>query len=234
MGPWVIFDADNTLWETESLYDDARRSLTEALAQRGIDRAISAEIQQTIDEELYKSHGYSAGRFPESFDRTLTYFFPAASDPERAQIRGLAERIFKLPAIAHSALSKVITKLEASYNLGILTAGEEWVQLGRLEQFAYRHHFRAAEVVPRKDAAAFEEFIRKHNVPRGASWIVGDSLRSDIIPGHEAGLNAILVRSPNWHRIEMAQATLPAYVHQVADLAEILSIIPAAVSSASD
>src|SRR5690242_11545016 len=121
MGRWVIFDADNTLWQTESLYDDARRSLTEVLAQRGIDRAVSAEIQQTVDEKLFKSHGYSARRFPESFERTLTHFFPGASDAERAQIRILAERVFKLPAIVHHALGEVITKLETSYNLGILT-----------------------------------------------------------------------------------------------------------------
>jgi FMN phosphatase YigB (HAD superfamily) len=87
MGPWVIFDADNTLWETESLYDDARRTLTNMLASRGVDAAIAGEMQQAIDEELYKTFGYSAQRFPASFDRTLVYFFPTSSEEERAQIR---------------------------------------------------------------------------------------------------------------------------------------------------
>ncbi len=89
MGPWVIFDADNTLWETESLYDDARRTLTGILASRGIDAAAADEMQQAIDEDLYKTLGYSAQRFPASFDRTLVYFFPSSSENERAEIRQL-------------------------------------------------------------------------------------------------------------------------------------------------
>jgi putative hydrolase of the HAD superfamily len=230
MGPWVIFDADNTLWETESLYDDARRTLTNVLASRGIDAALAGEMQQAIDEELYKTFGYSAQRFPASFDRTLVYFFPSSSEEERAQIRSIAERVFVQPAIAHHALSGVISKLAAYYHLGILTAGEEWVQQARLEQFVHRRHFNAVEVVASKDINAFSEFCNKHGVDRKISWVVGDSLRSDIIPAQAAGLNAILVESPNWHRIEMARMKLPAYVHRVDDLTEILAIIPLPVS----
>jgi putative hydrolase of the HAD superfamily len=230
MGPWVIFDADNTLWETESLYDDARRTLTSTLASRGINEALAGEVQQAIDEELYQSYGYSARRFPESFDRTLIHFFPHSSDEERANIRSIAERVFVRPAIAHHALEGIISRLSAHYRLGILTAGEDWVQQGRLAQFAHRHHFQALEIVPHKDVAAFENFVRLHNVDRKTSWVVGDSLRSDIIPAHDAGLNAILVTSRNWHPVEMAHAKLTAYVHKVADLSDILSIIPLPVS----
>ncbi len=57
MYPWVIFDADNTLWETESLYDEARRNLAAQLALRGIDESTAAEVQEAIDEELYRTLG---------------------------------------------------------------------------------------------------------------------------------------------------------------------------------
>lgn len=230
MGPWVIFDADNTLWETESLYDDARRTLTNTLASRGIDAAVAEETQQAIDEELHKTFGYSAQRFPLSFEQTLLYFFPTSSDEERAQIRSIAERVFVQPAIVHHALNEVISKLSGHYTLGILTAGEEWVQENRLQQFIQRPLFEVAEIVAHKDVRAFAAFAEKYSVDRSKSWVVGDSLRSDIIPAHEAGLNAILVESHNWHRIEMNSRNLPAYVHQVADLIDILNIIPVPVS----
>jgi putative hydrolase of the HAD superfamily len=230
MDPWVIFDADNTLWETESLYDDARRSLTNILASRGIDASAAEEMQQMIDEGLYQTFGYSALRFPASFDRTLVHFFPESSDEERVQIRSIAEGVFVRPAIAHQALDLVLARLSTHYNLGILTAGEDWVQQGRLEQFTHRHHFNATEIVPHKDVKTFSDFCDRHNVERKNSWMVGDSLRSDIIPAHAAGLNSILVASRNWHRIEMDRMNLPAYVHRVDDLADVLSIIPLPVS----
>jgi putative hydrolase of the HAD superfamily len=230
MRSWVIFDADNTLWETESLYDNARRTLTNILASRGIDAVVAGEMQEAIDEELYKTFGYSAQRFPASFDRTLLHFFPASSEEERTQIRSIAERVFLQPAIAHQALNEVIAKLGAHYSLGILTAGENWVQQARLEQFAHRHHFQAIEIVPHKDIQAFSDFADKHGVDRKTSWVVGDSLRSDIIPAHAAGFNAILVASNNWHRVEMSQMKAPEYVHNANDLADILAIIPKPIS----
>lgn len=230
MGPWVIFDADNTLWEIESLYDDARRTLTNTLASRGIDAAVAGETQQAIDEELHKTFGYSAQRFPASFDRTLVYFFPSSSEQERAQVRNLAERVFSQPAIVHQALSEVISKLSTYYSLGILTAGEDWVQQSRLEQFAYSHRFQAIEIVPHKDTKAFSDFSDKHQVDPKISWVVGDSLRSDIIPARSAGFNTILVASNNWHRIEMSKMKAPLNLHKVNDLADILTIIPMPLS----
>lgn len=230
MDRWVIFDADNTLWQVESLYDDARRQLTEILAARGANSAVVAEIQQAIDHDLYQTLGYSAQRFPTSFERTLLHFFPDSSEEERSRIRGIAERVFGQPAVAHHALDKVLSKLKVHYRLGILTAGENWVQQSRLQQFSHRHHFTAAEVVAHKDAGTFLNFAQKHEVDRSRSWMVGDSLRSDIIPAHAAGLNCILVASHNWRRVEMEQMNVPDYVYRVDDLTDILGIIPMSVN----
>jgi len=230
MDPWVVFDADNTLWEVESLYDDARRSMVEVLAARGIDRFISEEIQQAIDQNLHRTLGYSAQRFPESFEQTLVYFFPNASNQEREQIRAIAEQVFVRPAVAHEALNQVLTALQASYKLGIVTAGERWVQESRLRQFVYQNQFDAIEIVPRKEVATFVAFARSNSIDTVRSWLVGDSMRSDIIPGRSAGFNCILVRSHNWHRVERASMTLPSDVYEVTDLSEILSIIPVKIN----
>lgn len=226
MYPWVIFDADNTLWETETLYDEARRTLANQLALRGIDESLAAEVQQTIDQELYKTHGYAARRFPESFDRTLTYFFPAATELERETIRSIAERVFNSAAVVHESVIEVVERLKSHYRLAILTAGENWVQQKRLAQFAHLHHFQAIEIVDHKDAATFERFIEKHEVNRKVSWMVGDSLKSDILPARAVGLHAILIVTRNWSRVEMSELRLPLGVESVRDLSEVLRIIP--------
>lgn len=230
MNPWVIFDADNTLWEVESLYDDARRSMTDILAARGIDRSISEDIQQTIDQSLHRIMGYSAQRFPESFEQTLAYFFPNASSHERAQIRAVAEQVFVRPAIAHDALHHVLTTLHRSYRLGIVTAGEQWVQESRLRQFIHRSHFDAIEIASHKDVATFVAFAKRNSIDMTRSWLVGDSVRSDIIPGDAAGFKCILLRSHNWHQVEAESMILPPGVYEVHDLSEILSIIPLIVT----
>ncbi|MBO4227396.1 HAD hydrolase-like protein [Bradyrhizobium neotropicale] len=214
------------MWEVESLYDDARRSMTEILAAKGIDRSTSEEIQQTIDQSLHQTMGYSAQRFPESFERTLIYFFPNASNQERNQIRAIAEQVFLRPAIVHEALHHLVTILREGYKLGIVTAGERWVQESRLRQFVYQNQFDVIEIVPRKDVATFVAFAARNSIDATRSWLVGDSVRSDIIPGHAAGFNCILLRSHNWHRVETESMVLPSGVYEISDLSEILSIIP--------
>jgi putative hydrolase of the HAD superfamily len=227
MDSWVVFDADNTLWEVESLYDDARRLMTEVLAVRGISPRISEEVQQEIDRNLHQRFGYSARRFPESFEQTLAHFFPHASKEEREQIRSIAEQVFVRPASAHEALRKILTALRRNYKFGIVTAGERWVQESRIEQFEYKNQFDVIEIVPQKDVTTFVDFARAHSIDTASSWLVGDSVRSDIMPGLAAGFNCILVHSHNWHQIETDSTALPSNVHEVEDLSEILSIIPA-------
>lgn len=226
MDPWVIFDADNTLWEVESLYDAARNALANELATKGVTATEAIAVQQIIDEELHKTYGYSADRFPTSFERTLLHFFPTSSPAERLIIRSIAESVFSKPARAYHAIEQVVSTLGASYRMGILTAGENWVQESRLRQFAQLHHFAATEIVPRKDVDAFVSFADKNHVERRRSWVVGDSLRSDIIPAKAAGFNCILLRAHNWIRVEMESLAAPEGVRVVSDLKDVLSIIP--------
>lgn len=226
MDPWVIFDADNTLWATEALYDEARDSLVAALVARGVDPLRAEATQQSIDKELYETLGYSVERFPTSFERTLEHFLPNASSEDRARVKAIAEQVFFQPATAHHSLELIIQKLSPSYRLGILTAGEHWVQQQRLQHFAHSHHFNAVEIVARKDPSVFDRFAERYNVDRKTSWVVGDSLRSDIIPARMAGFNVILLAARNWEQIEMNSLALPPGAHRVVDLLDILSIIP--------
>ncbi|APG06859.1 hypothetical protein BKD09_00830 [Bradyrhizobium japonicum] len=226
MDPWVIFDADNTLWATESLYDEARHALVQALVARGVDPFHAEEVQQSIDKELYGSLGYSSERFPTSFERTLVHFLPDSSEEDRARVKAIAQEVFVRPASAHHSLEIIIQKLSESYRLGILTAGERWVQQQRLRHFSYTSRFDAIEIVDRKDSNVFVQFSEKHSVDRRVSWVVGDSLRSDVIPARLAGFNAILLDARNWDRIEMSSLELPPDVFRTSDLLDVLSIIP--------
>lgn len=87
---WVIFDADNTLWDLESLYDDARKMfcayVAELLARQspmgGPGEASVDALQRHRDIQLQKTHGYSAARFARSFEDTLSFLLPFSSPEE--------------------------------------------------------------------------------------------------------------------------------------------------------
>jgi putative hydrolase of the HAD superfamily len=219
---WIIFDADNTLWEVESLYDAARRRLCEYVERCGHDAAQVQSFQQERDKELYRTYGYSACRFARSFEDTLLHYIPTASDPMVRDVRGLALAVFTQSAAIADAADILVESLVPRYKLGIVTAGEKWVQERRIGEFPLRSRFTAIEVVESKDMAVFTGFCERNRVERASSWVIGDSLKSDIIPAVQAGLNAVLVNVKNWRMVEHGELEVPAGVVTVKGLRDLL------------
>jgi putative hydrolase of the HAD superfamily len=200
--PWIIFDADNTLWSVEHLYDDARAKLCVYLATKGIDAAVSEDYQRKRDAQLYETYGYSACRFARSFEDTLLYFRPETAAEDVRYVRGLALEVFDQRVEVADGLGEVITRLAEAFHLGVITAGEQWVQERRLADFHLRSRFAADQVVPTKDVNTFRKFCEKHRVAREQSCVVGDSLKSDIKPAQDAGLFAVRIVAANWSEVE--------------------------------
>ena len=74
---WVIFDADNTLWDVEALYDAAREKFCHLVAELSHQNLKDIEeYQRETDGTLYATFGYSASRFARSFEETLNHFVP--------------------------------------------------------------------------------------------------------------------------------------------------------------
>jgi phosphoglycolate phosphatase-like HAD superfamily hydrolase len=170
--PWIIFDGDNTLWPVEYLYDNARLSLCSLLEARGLQFLEVESFQQARDKELYKTYGYSACRFARSFEDTILHFLPTASDDDVQHVRGIAMSVLEEQAEIVPGLPAVLARLSEHYTLGIITAGERWVQERRLQHFHLRTLFAAVEIVERKSESVFLQYSDKKR--RGPGKIVGD------------------------------------------------------------
>ncbi|HWX83468.1 MAG TPA: HAD family hydrolase [Xanthobacteraceae bacterium] len=199
---WVIFDADNTLWDLESLYHDARNKLCRLLAKFGCDPVDVADYQRQRDLELFNVHGRSPIRFPQSFVDTLFHFnaAPHSEDIEAAWNMGMG--VFDERAEPYEGVAAALQSLAVYVRIAILTAGNKTLQRKRLADFPYRKFAEVCEIVEIKNVGAFHAFLNDHRINPYHSWMVGDSLLSDIIPARVVGLNTIWVRTDNWSAIE--------------------------------
>lgn len=218
---WIIFDGDNTLWMIEHLYDDARVNLCKYLAARGVEYRLAEDFQRKRDSALYDTYGYSACRFARSFEDTALEFCPDISAQDVRHVRNIALEVFERKATLPEGLEQLLNELASSYKLGIITAGEEWVQRRRLDHFKLSATFEAVEIVEVKSATIFNVFCEKYLVNKAISWVIGDSLNSDVIPATQAGLNAILYVAKNWSPIEGTANQLPRGARKIDDLREI-------------
>lgn len=221
---WVLFDGDNTLWHIEALYNRARQDLVRYVAQFGAAANEIEAFQRLEDKRLFAKLGYSSERFATSFERTVGRFLTGATPEQLQYARRLALWVHEQPAEIDPDAAEVLSALRGSHNLALITAGERWVQERRLAGFRYTGSFDAVRIVERKTAALFGELAASLGIDVAASWVVGDSLRSDIVPALDAGLNAILIANLNWIEVER-DAIRPKDLRVVDRLGDILPII---------
>ena len=226
--PWIVFDADNTLWDVEALYNDARSEMCKFLAGHGLDATEVEKFQQLRDKELYSTYGYSACRFARSFEDTALHFLPDAAHEIVRHVRRLASDVFEKPAAIADGLGVLLDRLiAAKYSIAIITAGERWVQERRLSDFHLRDKFHAVEIVETKTKSVFDDFAEKRRAQKAASWVVGDSLKSDVLPARAAGLNAVLLQATNWSHIEAHGHEIPKgtpTIKRLTDLPKVLGV----------
>ena len=112
---WVIFDADNTLWDVETLYNTARAqmcSFVSKLAGTAVDEI--ERFQQQRDADLEPIYGYSSARFARSFEDTIYHFLPQATAEQVRHARGLAESVFSQKANLVDNAELVLRSLHAA------------------------------------------------------------------------------------------------------------------------
>ena len=222
---WIIFDADNTLWRTEVIYNEARNRLCDYIhSASGTAREAVEAFQRETDKKLEALYGYSASRFARSFEDTLINYLGTPEADEIRHARRLAEDVFRTKAAIYPGVEEVLRTLRADHwKLAIITAGEEWVQKKRLSESHLENIFDEIIIVERKCSSEFSNFCRDRKFDPVGSWVVGDSLRSDILPAIEAGFNAIWVQHDNWREVERAELQAPLGCVAVTSIANVLA-----------
>ena len=102
-------------------------------------------------------------------------------------------------------VAAVLEELGGRHHLYLLTKGESEEQQRKVDASGLAHHFRAIHIVPEKDAAVFESVATGHGLDRTATWMIGNSPKSDILPARAAGLNAVFIPHQQTWVLEQAE-----------------------------
>jgi putative hydrolase of the HAD superfamily len=95
--------------------------------------------------------------------------------------------------------------LGARHHLYLLTKGDGEEQQRKVDASGLARHFRAVHIVPEKDVTAFERVATEHRLDRTATWMIGNSPKSDILPARAAGMNAVFIPHQQTWVLEQAE-----------------------------
>lgn len=120
---------------------------------------------------------------------------PSLADIERLALAVLDLEIEILPGVTDT-----LEKLTAVHDLYLVTKGHPEEQRAKIDRSGIADRFLAAIVVDDKSVYTYRDIVRERRLDSTTTWMIGNSLRSDINPAIRAGLNAIFVPHPDtWH-----------------------------------
>jgi putative hydrolase of the HAD superfamily len=103
-----------------------------------------------------------------------------------------------IPPLVSNA-RKTLKDLRAQgIRLALLTKGDPDVQSRRIENSGLRDLFDVIEIVPEKSPAVIRAVVGRLGVGLENAWMVGNSVRSDLLPAIEAGLQALWINAHVW------------------------------------
>jgi putative hydrolase of the HAD superfamily len=215
----IYLDLDDLQIINEALYDEARMGLTGLIQGYGLSAKFNVSAKQVgdaidrVDSEMVKTHGYSRKRYPATYEAVVKEFIPDADEQTVSLARSFAEAVFERAAPVKPGVPEAIDLLHADYRLYIITAGDPSVQEKRIAALPYRDKFTEIFIVSKKDAETYADILKKTGNASEESVMMGDSLKSDVIPAVEAGMHGVFIPakvSGSYHPVHGATpSTLP-------------------------
>ena len=229
----VIFDADDTLWITEPLYERSLDLVQAEVERNGIDGAEWRRVQGEIDVAAVGEMGFSVERFPTSSVKAYRQLADPSVISVEHRVYELSCTVFNTKADLVPAADEVLGQLQSTYLLAMITKGERYVQRKRIEDSALGHYFDASLIVQHKSLQTFGSMCDLLEVMPSESASVGNSLKSDIFPAVEAGLRGVWIDAEVWqHEHHHPSTELPSGVTELGSLEELPEHLEAVRSSA--
>jgi putative hydrolase of the HAD superfamily len=187
----IAFDADDTLWHNEPLFHATEAQFAEMLAQYHSaewvrDRLLATEIKN-LGHFGYGVKGFILSMIETAIELTEGRI----SGREIGRILDWAHHMLQAPVDLLDGVPETIKELAPRYPLMLLTKGDLFDQESKLARSGLGEHFHAVEIVSRKDAPTYAAILSKHGVAPDEFLMIGNSLKSDVLPVLEAGAAAI-------------------------------------------
>ena len=222
----IAFDADDTLWHNERLYENTQAALAKLLAGYGVSAAsLEAGLYQTETRNI-DLFGYGIKSFTLSMIETAVQMtWGRVSGYDVLAILDLARAQLKAPVELLEHAREAVSQLAGRYRLMVITKGELLDQETKLRRSGLADCFRDIAVVSDKTLESYATLFKNHSLDPARLVMVGNALRSDILPVLALGGTAVYVPYAGTWQHEAAEAPAPGAprFHQI----EHLGILPA-------
>lgn len=192
----LIFDADDTLWECNTYFEQAIHRFIDFLHAEHLSRE---NIREVLDN-FERINGYGARAFAKSMVETYRELAPENDPGDEEKIEELGLGILEQDMETIPGVNETLIGLRPHHKLILFTKGDEEEQQIKINRSPLSGYFEHHVIKDDKTVETYREIIEGLNLDGETTWMIGNSMRSDILPALDAGVSAIYVPNPHtWH-----------------------------------
>lgn len=220
----IAFDADDTLWVNEPYFRDTENKFCSLLEDYLPQHTILQELFKTEMDNL-ALYGYGIKGFMLCMIETALRITNNKLDNTILNhIIDLGKEMLEKPIELLDGVQDVLQQLKGKYKLVVATKGDLLDQERKLKKSGIEHYFHHIEIMSDKQEADFTKLIKHLDIEPGEFLMLGNSLKSDVLPvlaigGHgvhipyhitwEHEKTEVQIDDPNFKQIENIKDILP-------------------------
>lgn len=199
----IIFDLDDTLIHCNKYFLEAIEVFAEKIkcwfSSCNLEIKEIKEKQQEIDIKGVSKHGFAAEHFAMSLLETYAYFSESLDrvrvSEEEEMLKDIAASAYNQSFEPYPSMREVLEFLyKQGHELYLYTAGSPKTQKRKVEIVGIGQYFGdRIFVTPRKNSEVLQSIIDKHNLDKESTWMIGNSMKSDIMPAVQVGIKAVYI-----------------------------------------
>lgn len=223
----IGFDADDTLWHNEAIFERVHERYRALLADyhdaATVDRTLFATEMRNLALYGYGVKGFTLSSIETAIE--LTGGKISAEEIQRLIVLG--REMLAHPVELLEGVADTLTELAGAYRLLVITKGDLHHQERKLVLSGVAAHFRHVEIVSEKDVGTYATILRRYAVEPREFLMVGNSLKSDVMPVLALGGAGVHVPYPiTWEaeRVETGPAA-GADFFEIATLRELPGVV---------
>jgi putative hydrolase of the HAD superfamily len=193
----IAFDADDTLWHSEDGFRRCEKEfvrLVSPFAPAGIDVAAALTATERQDLHVY---GYGVKAFALSMvEAAVTISRGTIPSTVISEVVQMARGLLTEPVRLLDDVPEVLEAVSRQHRLVLITKGDLIHQTRKVTTSGIDHHFEHVEIVLEKDPATYARILGEIGVAPDRFCMVGNSVKSDVLPVLAIGGHAVHVPYP--------------------------------------
>jgi putative hydrolase of the HAD superfamily len=197
----ILFNLDDTLSYCNRYFNlvidefaDQMMTWFDSITEKDI-----KQKQLQLDVAAISEHGLKSDRFPESFVGTYQYYCDLTGKEKNKDeihyLRELGFKVFEIPVEPIPHMNETLQRLkENGHELYLHTGGDKANQRRKISQLELTTFFEHRIFISEhKDTTALSDILKTIKADPTVTWMVGNSLRTDIVPALELDIHAIYI-----------------------------------------